>query len=93
MAKHIAVLDIGTTSLKCFIFDRNFAIVSSASKDVQLLYPQHGFVEIEPENLLENVLSVIREAVNDAKISFKDIILGISTQRGYIELRHNFIAV
>jgi putative glycerol kinase 5 len=78
---HFAVLDIGTTSIRCFVYDQKFAIVSSASRDIEILYPKYGFIEIEPEKLFSDVLEVIREAVKGSRLKFDQIILGISTQR------------
>jgi putative glycerol kinase 5 len=82
--KFIAVLDVGTTSLRCFVFrvyNLKFEIISSASRDIELILPKQGFVEIDPEKLFADVLQVIREAVETANLDFSEVILGISTQR------------
>jgi putative glycerol kinase 5 len=91
--KFIAVLDIGTTSVRCFVYklkeeepsfspaSRSFQLVSTASRDIELILPHHGFVEIDPEKLFSDVLLVISEAVKNGNLSFSEIVLGISTQR------------
>ncbi|KAF5274083.1 hypothetical protein FQR65_LT04481 [Abscondita terminalis] len=79
--QYIASVDVGTTSVRCFITNSEGQTVSSACAKVNLLYPQPGYVEINPDELWNNVCSVINSAVADAKISFSQISLGISTQR------------
>lgn len=102
--KYIAALDIGTTSLRCFIYDSNVRICGVASEKVkcidivaihcrrlkiflrfikiELLYPQPGYCEINPDDLWTAVLKTIREAIENAKLTAKDITcLGISSQR------------
>lgn len=78
----IASLDVGTTSLRCFVFDENCQIKGSATELVELLNPKPGYFEIEPEKLWQSVISVITNAIRDANLKPSDInCLGISTQR------------
>jgi putative glycerol kinase 5 len=79
--KSFCVLDVGTSSVRCFIYNSKFEIVSTAVRTIDVVLPEHGYVEIEPEKLFNDVLSAIRDAVEKAKIDFSDIVLGISTQR------------
>ena len=79
--KSICVVDIGTTSLRCIIYNQKFEILSTASREIVVLYPVHGHVEIEPEKLFRDIINVIGEAVVTANLDFSDIVLGISTQR------------
>ena len=81
MTKYIAVLDVGTTSVRCFIYDQKFAILSTTAKEIENLIPQHGHNEIDPEVLVNTCTDVIKTAVTNAKLSFSDIVLGISTLR------------
>lgn len=78
---HYAVLDIGTTSTRCFVYNQRFEIIATSSRDIQILLPSYGFIEIEPEELVADVLAVIKEAVELSKVGFENIVLGISTQR------------
>lgn len=123
--KYIAALDVGTTTIRCFIYDNNVQIVGKASDKVnniylkknlgkekftshtffgylqiELLYPQPGYVEINPDELWRKIISVIVSAIEDAKLNSKDIAcLGISTQRSTFitwdrttgENFHNFV--
>lgn len=80
-SKSYAVLDVGTTSTRCFVYDKNFEIIATASRDIQILLPQYGHIEIEPEGLVSDVLEVISEAVKKSGVGLESIVLGISTQR------------
>ncbi|KAK4884714.1 hypothetical protein RN001_000985 [Aquatica leii] len=80
--QYIASVDVGTTSIRCQITNSQGQILSSACIKVNLLYPQPGYVEINPDELWSDVCSVIKSSVADANISIKEILLGISTQRG-----------
>ncbi|XP_063700283.1 putative glycerol kinase 5 [Culicoides brevitarsis] len=80
--KYIAGLDIGTTSVRCFIYDAKTQIHGRSSRHINLLYPQPGYVEINPTELFESVVAVIKEALEDADLSAADLTcIGISTQR------------
>uniref|UniRef100_A0A1B6KQ55 Glycerol kinase 5 n=1 Tax=Graphocephala atropunctata TaxID=36148 RepID=A0A1B6KQ55_9HEMI len=80
--KYVATLDIGTSTVRCIIINESGDHVGSSTKPVTLLYPQPGYVEIEPEYLWKTVLEVIRSAIKDASLEASDITcLGISTQR------------
>ncbi|CRL06301.1 CLUMA_CG018954, isoform A [Clunio marinus] len=96
---HFAVLDIGTTSVRCYVYNQKFEVISTASREIKILLPQHGHIEIEPEELFKDVVDVIKEAVNSSGVSFENITLGISTQRSTFttwskstgKVFHNFI--
>lgn len=76
-----AVLDVGTTSTRCFVYNPSFEVIAMASRDIQILLPKYGFIEIEPENLMKDIQEVIREAVTKSNVRLESIVLGISTQR------------
>jgi putative glycerol kinase 5 len=78
---HYAVLDIGTTSIRCFVYNQKFDIISSSSKDIKVLIPKTGYHEIDHEEMFQDVLYVIRESVKISGLSFDQIVLGISVQR------------
>ncbi|XP_030385400.1 putative glycerol kinase 5 isoform X2 [Scaptodrosophila lebanonensis] len=100
MSAHIAALDVGTTSVRCFVQDENCSIKGSAVEAVELLNPKPGYFEIEPEALWAKIVKVITAAIHDAKLKPEDITcLTISTQRCTFltwnhrtkEYYHNFI--
>uniref|UniRef100_A0A1B6DGB8 Glycerol kinase 5 n=1 Tax=Clastoptera arizonana TaxID=38151 RepID=A0A1B6DGB8_9HEMI len=79
---YIASLDVGTTTVRCHIINGLGEEVSRAKQEITLLYPQPGHVEINPDQLWENVVQVIKEAIKGASIQASDIkCLGISSQR------------
>ncbi|XP_015836816.1 putative glycerol kinase 5 isoform X2 [Tribolium castaneum] len=94
---YVASLDIGTTTIRCTILNslaqtvgsarstvsRNFAFSTNQKPlQVKLIYPEPGFVEINPDQLWEQILEIIKNAVSDANLDIVNIkCLGISTQR------------
>lgn len=78
----IAALDQGTTSTRCILFNHNGEIVSSAQKEHRQIYPQPGWVEHDPLEILENSKEVIQRAVDQAGENSKSIsAIGIANQR------------
>ncbi|KAH8370991.1 hypothetical protein KR093_005857, partial [Drosophila rubida] len=96
----IAALDVGTTYLRCYVLDERCVVKGSAADTVELLNPQPGYFEIEPEGLWRKIVKVITESIRDAKLTPAHITcLTISTQRCTFltwnhrtkEYYHNFI--
>lgn len=81
MLKYTAVLDVGTTSVRCMVYDQKFNVISTASRKIEILIPQHGYNEIEPNKLYEDCVGVLREAVTEGNLSFEDVVVSITTQR------------
>ncbi|GLH12946.1 Uncharacterized protein GBIM_17603 [Gryllus bimaculatus] len=61
--KFVAALDVGTTTIRCYIFDQSTTAVGSACDKVRLLYPQPGHVEIDPEELWKAAVGVVNDAI------------------------------
>ncbi|XP_064197644.1 putative glycerol kinase 5 [Anguilla rostrata] len=79
---YILSVDVGTTSIRCHIYDKNAVIKGSCSKKVTLMYPEPGWVEMDPEDLWQNFVAVIKGAVKDSGLQMGQMeALGISTQR------------
>uniref|UniRef100_A0A8C0UZ67 Glycerol kinase 5 n=1 Tax=Cyanistes caeruleus TaxID=156563 RepID=A0A8C0UZ67_CYACU len=75
--------DVGSTAVKCHVYDRAAAIRGSSYRKVESLYPRPGWVELDPEVLWSQFTGVIKEAVQAAGLHMRQIAgLGISTQRG-----------
>ena len=80
--KYIAVIDQGTTSTRCIIFDREGAIVSSEYAEHKQIYPQAGWVEHDPNEILEKTQFVIKRSIESAGVRGKEIAaVGITNQR------------
>lgn len=78
----ILSVDVGTTSIRCHVYDKEAKIRGSYTNKVVLLYPEEGHVEIDPEALWKTFTTVVIGAVQDAGIKMRHIdALGISTQR------------
>ncbi|XP_014238398.1 putative glycerol kinase 5 [Trichogramma pretiosum] len=80
--RYIAALDVGTTTIRCHILDEKGQTVAAASEKVKLLYPQAGYVEIDPDWLWNAVLRVVQQSLKESGLKASQIeTLGISTQR------------
>ncbi|CAL8281140.1 unnamed protein product [Lota lota] len=76
-------VDVGTTTIRCNVFDKEAKIRGTSNSKVVLLYPEPGLVELDPEELFNGFIAVVKGAVQDAGVQMSQIAsLGISTQRG-----------
>ncbi|XP_066565724.1 glycerol kinase 5 [Amia ocellicauda] len=79
---YILSVDVGTTSIRGHVYDREAQIKGSSTKPISVLYPNPGWVEMDPEKLWQQFIAVVKGAVHDAGLQMKQIAaLGISTQR------------
>lgn len=60
---YLAAVDLGTTSIRCFLYDLQGKVVSEASDKIVLLYPRQGWSEIDPEEVWKKFLFVFRQAL------------------------------
>ena len=74
----LIAIDQGTTSTRTVAFDADLNIIYSKQKEYPLIYPNDGWVEIEPEELMNSVYSTI-DPVLDACSDVSA--LGITNQR------------
>ncbi len=82
MEKYVAALDQGTTSTRCILFNHDGEIVTFSQREHRQIYPQPGWVEHDPMEILESSIAVIREAVQKAGIkSYQLSAIGITNQR------------
>ena len=78
----ILAIDQGTTSSRSIIFDENFRIVGTAQEEFTQHFPQSGWVEHNPKDLLETTINTCTSALNSASIDPKNIAaIGITNQR------------
>ncbi|GAA6082421.1 putative glycerol kinase 5 isoform X2, partial [Tachysurus ichikawai] len=59
----ILSVDVGTTSVRCHVYDKHANIRGSCSRKLPLQYPEHGWVEMDPEDLWQNFVNVVKGAV------------------------------
>src|SRR5471030_2122255 len=82
MARHILVIDQGTTSTRTIIFDAAAAPVATAQQEFTQVYPRPGWVEHDPEEIWATVLATVRRALAEAGLTAADIVaIGIANQR------------
>ena len=79
---YIIAIDQGTTSTRSIVFDDQFAIVGQGQEEFEQHFPKSGWVEHNPHDLLNTVISTCKKALYDAKIKANEILaLGITNQR------------
>ena len=89
MAEFVGAIDQGTTSTRFLVFDRRGAIVASAQKEHQQIYPQPGWVEHDPEEIWLRTRQVIAEAMAHRGLKPADLAaIGITNQRETTVLWH-----
>ena len=63
--KNFLSIDQGTTSSRSIIFDSNLKLVKDSQKEYDLEYPNDGWVELKPENVIETVLETLEDVLSD----------------------------
>ncbi len=75
-------LDEGTTSARAIVFDEGGAARATASRPIEMRYPQEGWVEQDPMQIWEAQLEAAREALAQAGAHAADVAaIGITNQR------------
>ena len=80
----IMAIDQGTTSSRAIVFDPSGAILAVAQEEFQQHYPADGWVEHEPEDIWDTVVSVSRKAIaqaEDENPGTQVVAIGITNQR------------
>ena len=79
---YILALDQGTTSSRAILFDAAGTIAAVAQKEFQQFYPQAGWVEHDPTEILTSQLSCAVEALGKVGARPRDVAaIGITNQR------------
>ncbi|KQV64582.1 glycerol kinase GlpK [Rhizobium sp. Root1220] len=82
MGGYVLAIDQGTTSTRAIVFDGEMKIAGAGQKEFTQIYPRSGWVEHDPEEIWDSVVSTIKMAIREAKIKASDIAaLGITNQR------------
>ena len=79
---YILAIDQGTTSSRAILFDEHLNAVDMESIPVTQYFPHEGWVEHDPEDLFQGVLTTAQSVVtrNDALIE-GELLVGITNQR------------
>jgi glycerol kinase len=82
MRGFVGAIDQGTTSTRFLIFDRKGAIVGSAQKEHEQIYPKPGWVEHNATEIWRNTVSTMADALASAGLSASDLVsFGVTNQR------------
>lgn len=80
--RHILAIDQGTTSSRAMVFDETGHSVALSQREFRQIYPQDGWVEHDPEDIWQSVLSVCQQALKQAEAAGGTIAgIGITNQR------------
>jgi glycerol kinase len=80
--RYVLALDQGTTSSRAILIDEEGRAAGVAQREVRQIYPQPGWVEHDPKEILASQCDVAREAVGTSGIELKDLVaVGIANQR------------
>ena len=79
---YILALDQGTTSSRAILFDESGSIVAVAQKEFQQFYPQPGWVEHDPMEILTSQMACAVETLGKVSARPRDVAaIGITNQR------------
>jgi glycerol kinase len=79
---YILALDQGTTSSRSILFGKDGNIVAHGQREFQQIYPQGGWVEHDPFDILSSQMSSVAEVLGKASIRPRDLAaVGITNQR------------
>lgn len=82
MKKYILSIDQGTTSSRAILFNKKGELVESASKEINLMYPKEGYVEVDAIEIWSSVVDVINNVLIKANAKWSEIdSVGITNQR------------
>lgn len=82
MKKYILSIDQGTTSSRAILFNKKGELVASAAKEISLIYPQEGYVEVDALEIWSSVVDVINNLLIKANTQWSEIdAVGVTNQR------------
>ena len=82
MNKFILSLDQGTTSSRALLIDQNGKISGIVQKELTQIYPDNGWVEHNPNEILNSQIEVIDQVISENNIEISQIAaIGITNQR------------
>jgi glycerol kinase len=80
--KYILAIDQGTTGSRAFIFDSRGKAVAKSYREFKQYYPKPGWVEHDADEIWASCVTVIKDALQKAKIDPQQIAaIGITNQR------------
>ncbi|HUC15867.1 MAG TPA: glycerol kinase GlpK [Acidimicrobiales bacterium] len=82
MREFVGAIDLGTTSTRFMIFDHDARVVASYQLEHSQIFPNPGWVEHDPLEILERTGEVMRGALSSAGLGPADMAaIGLANQR------------
>jgi glycerol kinase len=82
MKEKIISIDQGTTSTRSVLYDKKGDFISAAQQEFNQFFPKDGWVEHNPEDIWQSVLSTLQKLVKESGITSSEIAsIGITNQR------------
>lgn len=79
---YILTLDLGTTSVRALVLDENGTWLGMKQKEFQQIFPKKGWVEHDPEEILQALETTVLALFKELEIGEEDIAqVGITNQR------------
>jgi glycerol kinase len=79
---YVLAIDEGTTGSSVLLINKDGQVTARAYRKLRQIFPQPGWVEHNPQEILHNCIAIMHEVVQKAGISFRDIkSIGITNQR------------
>jgi glycerol kinase len=80
--KYTLAIDQSTSATKAMLFDENAALVARASVDHKQYYPQPGWVEHDPVEIIENTYKATQQVLSESGVNRADVTsVAITNQR------------
>ncbi len=80
--RYILAIDQGTTSSRAILFDRAGAAAASMQREFRQIFPQPGWVEHDPQDILASVLATVGDVLSSVQAGAADLAgIGITNQR------------
>ena len=80
--KYVLALDQGTTSSRALLFNREGTVRTVAQREFTQIFPQPGWVEHNPDEIISSQIAVAVEAIAQARAHADEIAaIGIANQR------------
>lgn len=79
---YILTIDQGTTSTRAILFSKDMEIVATAQKELELFYPENGWVEQDAMVIWSDTVQLCQDVIKKAGIDLFDVAaIGITNQR------------
>ena len=69
MKKYILSIDSGTTGVTVLLVDKKLNVVKKTYSELKQYYPQPGWVEHDPEELIQKIKKLIHKTVKDYSVN------------------------